>query len=240
MANKTEHIDGIGQVTFVKSRRAKNIGISIKPFSGVKVTVPHLVSHKAALKVLLSKQDWIRKHLPKIEAVESQKQLFDEKTDFNTGEHQLKIEGWDNDSYRTTIEKGLVYFRYPKNENVHSDDIQDRIRKALERAWKLEGEDYFPKRMDYFAQKYGFSYKSLVVKNTKSKWGSCSHDNHILLSLHLMRVPTHLQDYVILHELCHTKEKNHQPPFWRLMDKVTHGQAKELDKEMKSYSTRVY
>lgn len=240
MASKKEYIDGIGEVTFVKSKRAKNIGISIKPFSGVKVTVPYLVSHKAALKVLLSKQNWVKKHLPKIEAVEAKKQIFDEQTDFNTGKHQLKIQGWDSDSYRTTIEKGLVFFRYPKDEDVYSEDIQTRIRKALERAWKLEAEEYFPQQMDYLAKKYGFKYKSLVIKNTKSKWGSCSHDNHILLSLHLMRVPKHLQNYVMIHELCHTIEKNHQPPFWKLMDKVTNGRAKQLDKEMKSYSTRVY
>lgn len=240
MASKKEYIEGIGEVTFVKSKRAKNIGISIKPFSGVKVTVPYLVSHKAALKVLLSKQDWIRKHLPKMEAVEAKKQVFNEQTDFNTGKHQLKIQGWDKDAYRVTIGNGVVLFRYPKNEDVYSDDIQTRIRKALEKTWKLEAEEYFPQQMDYLAQKYGFKYKSLVIKNTKSKWGSCSHDNHILLSLHLMRVPKHLQNYVMIHELCHTIEKNHQPPFWKLMDKVTNGRAKQLDKEMKSYSTRVY
>jgi predicted metal-dependent hydrolase len=240
MADKKEHVEGIGEVTFIKSRRAKNIGISIKPFSGVKVTVPYLVSHKAAMKVLLSKLNWVQKHLPKIESIESQKQIFNESSDFNTKHHSLKIESWDKDSFRTNILQGIIWFRYPQNIDIYSADTQTRIRKAIEKTWKLEGEEYFAERIDFLAQKFGFKYSSLTVKNTKSKWGSCSHDNHILLSLHLMRVPAHLQDYVILHELCHTKEKNHQTPFWDLMNTVTKGQAKVLDKEMKSYSTRIY
>ena len=64
--------------------------------------------------------------------------------------------------------------------------------------------------------------------------------NNINFSLHLMRLPQELQDYVILHELAHTKEKNHQPPFWKLLDTVTEGKAKILDKQVKKYSTRIY
>lgn len=55
-----------------------------------------------------------------------------------------------------------------------------------------------------------------------------------------MNIPDNLIDYVILHELCHTVEKNHGPKFWKLLDHVTNGNAKLLAKEMKKYSTRFF
>jgi predicted metal-dependent hydrolase len=55
-----------------------------------------------------------------------------------------------------------------------------------------------------------------------------------------MRLPAHLIDYVVLHELCHTKEKNHGPGFWLLLDKVTDGNARSLAAEMKKFRTTIY
>ena len=79
-----------------------------------------------------------------------------------------------------------------------------------------------------------------MIKNVVSKWGSCSYKNDIVFSLHMMRLPAHLIKYIVLHELCHTIEKNHQTPFWNLMNTVTNNKAKLLDQELKQYSTKIY
>ena len=54
-----------------------------------------------------------------------------------------------------------------------------------------------------------------------------------------MRIPEHLCDYVILHELCHTVHKNHGPGFWRALDKLT-GNARNLARELKQYRIEIY
>ena len=54
----------------------------------------------------------------------------------------------------------------------------------------------------------------------KKHWGSCSPSGSIVLNPHLVKAPRNCTDYVILHELCHLKEHNHSPQFWRLMDRV--------------------
>ena len=77
------------------------------------------------------------------------------------------------------------------------------------------------------------------MRNSKTRWGSCSYENNINLNLHLMRLPNHLIDYVILHELVHTKIKNHSKDFWNLLDVVT-GNAKNLDRELKNHHTKIY
>jgi len=95
---------------------------------------------------------------------------------------------------------------------------------------------YLPERLAELATKYDFSYRIIRIKDNKSRWGSCSSLGAINLSLGLMRIPTHLIDYVLLHELCHTVEMNHGPRFWALMNKVTGGDAKKLRLELRKYS----
>ena len=89
------------------------------------------------------------------------------------------------------------------------------------------------------AEKYGLSFADLRVKNLKTRWGSCSSVNNINLNIHLMRLPEHLIDYVILHELAHTIHKNHGKGFWQTLDKFS-GNARLLAKEMRQYRTVTY
>ena len=240
MTEKTKEIEGIGTVRFVKSKRAKNIGISLKAFGGVKVTVPYLVSYKSAEKVLLSKKNWINKHLPKIQSQEKSFTIFDENTKFKTNLHQVFVKKGEQNNYSVKRTKTEITAIYPENGDVSHPEFQKIIRKEIENSWRMEAKSTLPERTKIFANQFNFNYQVVSIRNTKTKWGSCSHDNKINYTLHLMRLPIHLQDYVILHELCHTIEKNHQKPFWDLMAKVTNGKANEWNKELKNYSTRIY
>lgn len=92
-----------------------------------------------------------------------------------------------------------------------------------------------PELASLLANKYGFTFRKVTIRNASSRWGSCSSLKHISLNLHLMRVPLHLREYVILHELCHTREMNHGKNFWELLNRCTEGKALALRKELKSY-----
>ena len=89
-------------------------------------------------------------------------------------------------------------------------------------------------RLNYFAEKYNFSYNRAVFRRQKTKWGSCSGRNNINLNINLVTLPEQLQDYVLLHELVHTKHKNHGREFWAEMDRLV-GDARKLRKEMRKY-----
>ena len=75
----------------------------------------------------------------------------------------------------------------------------------------------------------------MKINASTGRWGSCSARGDINLSLHLMLLPLHLIDYVLLHELCHTREMNHGPRFWALLDRMTDGKARALCEELKSF-----
>jgi predicted metal-dependent hydrolase len=95
---------------------------------------------------------------------------------------------------------------------------------------------FLPKELERLAKEHGFRYKGVKIQKSKTRWGSCSSKAIINLSLYLMNLPSHLIEYVLLHELCHTLQMNHGPAFWALMDEHTGGKAKALRSELKSHT----
>ena len=80
-----------------------------------------------------------------------------------------------------------------------------------------------PPRLAQLAALHGFVYRKVFIKNNISNWGSCSSLGNINLNLRLVTLPQELQDYVMLHELCHLKYLNHGPQFHALLESVCPG-----------------
>jgi len=228
-----------GEIKMIKSPRAKNISISIRPFQGIKVTVPFYTTFSHAEKFVSRKETWLRKNLDKIRTAEGNLTIFDDDTEFSTAQHILKIERTDTGEPAVKISGKDILVLCPVSIDIKSKEIQDMIRWGIEAAWRKEAKSYLPERLGELARIHGFSYKKIFIKNNKTRWGSCSSKNNINLSLHLMRLPKHLIDYVILHELTHTVHKNHSRRFWKQLDKLT-GDAKTLDKELSRYRLDIY
>jgi hypothetical protein len=89
-------------------------------------------------------------------------------------------------------------------------------------------------RLDALCRKYGYAYNKVSVRNQRTRWGSCSAKNDISLNLQLIRLPADLIDYVILHELVHTRIKNHSQAFWDRLSGLV-GDAKTLDRRLNQY-----
>lgn len=64
---------------------------------------------------------------------------------------------------------------------------------------------------------YDFTYNRVAIRNTTRSWGSCTSLKNLNFSYKILFLPTHLQDYIIIHELCHLQELNHGPQFWKLV-----------------------
>ena len=92
-----------------------------------------------------------------------------------------------------------------------------------------------PPLVERLAREHGFQYSALRISSAHTRWGSCSGKNSISLSLYIMTLPEHLREFIILHELCHTRHHNHSAAFHALLDSCVCGKEKLLNKELRSY-----
>src|SRR4030042_3896435 len=118
--------------------------------------------------------------------------------------------------------------RFSKLEMSPTNSRQPKINEP-------EAIDTLLRRLEELAKIHNFKYARASIRNQKTKWGSCSAKNNISLNINLVRLPDQLRDYVILHELVHTRIKNHSKKFWAELDMFVAGGAKELSKKLRKY-----
>ncbi len=230
-----DHPD-LGRITVRRSERARNLSISVRPGGEVRVTVPGRLSMKKALLFVEQRKEWIRKALEKIRDRSAVPQLL--LPPYQTRHHTLELlpaavelPGWE-------LTKDKLLVEYPKECSPEDPTIQQVIREGLVEVLRKEARKILPERTRLLAAEHGFVYSKVSVRDAASRWGSCSATNSISLNIKLMLLPDHLVDYVILHELCHTVEKNHGPRFHELLRRVTRDRHEDFRKQMKKYTPR--
>jgi predicted metal-dependent hydrolase len=144
---------------------------------------------------------------------------------------------------RVAIPKRLSFKKAENFTKANTNWIHgklNKISKSIKNKIELEAIDLkyaqkpLEERIKYLADKHGFFFKKLSIKNQRTRWGSCSQENNINLNARLLHLPQELMDYVIIHELVHTKIKNHSKRFWSKLDEHV-GNSKYHKKELKKY-----
>ena len=90
------------------------------------------------------------------------------------------------------------------------------------------------KKISYFNKCNDFSFNKICVRNQKTRWGSCSQKGNLNFNYRIIFLPEKIQDYIIVHELCHLKEFNHSRKFWALVCETIPDYAK-IRKELRKY-----
>ncbi|MFA5040137.1 MAG: SprT family zinc-dependent metalloprotease [Bdellovibrionales bacterium] len=99
-------------------------------------------------------------------------------------------------------------------EKLSFESLRQEVRLEIVLWMKKRAKVKLKKRLDFWAKRLGVKYKKFVMANPRQRWGSCSPDNIIRLNWRLMMAPLPILDYVVAHELCHIRHKNHSPRFW--------------------------
>ena len=144
---------------------------------------------------------------------------------------------------RVAVPVGVEFAKAQRIAEQRIDWIKKQLRKysqskAKRLLKKLDGNELIVvkknlrDRVEYLAKRHGFQYNKLAFKSMMTRWGSCSPKNNISLNLLMAELAKDLQDYIILHELLHTRIKDHGKGFWLELDRLT-GDAKGIQKELK-------
>ena len=222
----------LGPIEIERVARARNIRISVRN-GRVRVAYPWFSSRERALQFLEAKLDWALATLEKQRATAEQRLI---RPPFRTRHHELVVlcdPNCTQSSARITSDKVTV--RHHPDSDISDNNIQQIINKGITEALRREAKEYIPQRVEEIARRIGLEYRSVSVRATRSKWGSCSSRNDLSMSVYLMLLPDHLIDFIIIHELCHTVHRNHSAAFHALVDHHVGGHEKELNRELKQF-----
>lgn len=129
--------------------------------------------------------------------------------------HTLIIQTTNRQTAKVTRVNQQIVAEIPEGISYTEQAIQRKIRDTVIEALRIEAKSYLPKRLAYLASQFAYSYERVRFSHAGSRWGSCSTSGTISLNIALMKLPFELIDYVIVHELSHTKHMNHSDEFWR-------------------------
>lgn len=224
--------EGVGQIAVVRKRGIRSMRLHVNGHGVVRLTLPWWVSIAHGLEFVSSKSDWINSQQRAAIFVPNSGMKFGKELELYINNAKIKRP-------RKQLHGNILTVSIPDNLLQTDEKATDYIIKSMTWALRTQAEDLLIPRIQELARIHDFSYASCSVKQLKSRWGSCNHKHDIVLNLYLIQLPWELIDYVLLHELNHTKHLYHGPVFWQALENVCPS-AKDYRKRLKPYLPRLY
>ena len=197
------------------SARARVVRLVIRAERGLEVVTPRGTSLSRVEQVLREKARWITTTLERLAhetAAAAPPPLMSGMQLPLAGEHVTLAISTGAPAGRFRIRRSSAILHL-----TVADSEQETVRAALEAWYRRHARSVFAERLAVCNESYGFTYGRVAVKEQKSRWGSCSRKGNLNFNWRLLLAPLPMLDYVVIHELCHLKELNHSPRFWRLV-----------------------
>lgn len=215
--------NGEFQYKVTRSNR-KTVGISINHDEGVKVSAPKWVTLKTIEEILIKKSGWIKRKLTELSntpKIPVNRVLTEGMIVSFMGENYvLRISPEPSSkSAAVRLESGIITVCVPVN--MKPEDRYQAVMDALVKWYRLNAKNYVNERINHFASKMGVTPARVVIKQQKSRWGSCSSKQNININWRIIMAPSSVIDYVIVHELAHLKEMNHSVRFWQFVERFS-------------------
>ena len=222
-----------GEIKIRKNKLARSVKLSVGVDGSLRASIPYYSPEFAVRRLVNGSRDEIRKML----ATHNAKNSYQD-GDLIGKTHTLFLRKFSGEEIKISNEGNQILVQIPQELAFENQLVQSEIRKTVSKILRKQAKAYLPRRIDFLAEKYGFSFEKLRFSHTGTRWGSCSSSGTISLNIALMNLPHHLIDYVIIHELCHTRQMNHSSKFWQEVEKYCPDYKKYVQ-EIKQFSPSI-
>lgn len=189
--------------TLIRSRR-RSLSIEVTHQAQVIVRAPLHAQEDYIIKFTHSKSGWIEKQIAKMQKYKTRKYAEGEEFLYLGNPYKLHIGNYKQIHIADTL-------NFP-------NFLEFRIKEELSKWYINQAKDLIKERVKHHSTIMQTQYKDIAFSDTKSKWGSCAPDNALQFNWRLIMSPLLVIDYVVVHELTHTQEKNHSRIFWKKVE----------------------
>ena len=207
-----------------KSARAKRISLRISQLDGrVTLTLPRRVSDAEGIAFAREKEAWLRGHLDQRGADQ----------DVSDGT-RLPIEGRER-IVQTCTGRCVVF----EGDTLLVPGKEEQIGARAQAFLKQMARDKLAAASDHYASVLGKPYTRISIRDTRSRWGSCSSAGALMYSWRLILCPSEVLNYVAAHEVAHLAEMNHSSAFWDTVTRI-HGPYAEPRSWLRTHGSSLH
>lgn len=216
--------------TLRRSDRAKKMSLRLNESGELTLVLPRFVPEMAGRAFVSANKHWINQQRAQLLPVQTYHTLLlvsgSVLTFFDQKFYTIKIasSSLKRDYYKQTAKEIIFFLRPVSTKSLTSRDRsltkQARVKTLIEKFYREQARNYLTERSTFFAEQLGTSFNDLRIKNTKSRWGSCSSKKNLNYNWRIMMAPKSVIDYLVIHEVCHLKQMNHSSKFWGLVESL--------------------
>jgi len=195
-----------------RSQRARSASLTIRPDTGLVVTVPALFSSGQLSHLLHRNLQWILRHVDRLAATARhlpKRWPYGPTLPYRGRDHRVALQAMPEPTVRRTLDERLLV-------GMPAPGIE-AARRLLKRWYMEEAARWLGERTTALGHRLQIPWRRLRVGDQRSRWGSCSAEGHLSFNYRLVMAPAAVMDYVIIHELLHRRAMNHSKRFWALV-----------------------
>ena len=207
-----------GEIKIRKNKLARSVKLSVGVDGSLRASIPYYSPEFAVRRLVNGNRDEIRKML----ATHNAKNSYQD-GDLIGKTHTLFLRKFSGEEIKISNEGNQILVQIPQELAFENQLVQSEIRKTVSKILRKQAKAYLPRRIDFLAEKYGFSFEKLRFSHTGTRWGSCSSSGTISLNIALMNLP---------------RQMNHSSKFWQEVEKYC-PDYKKCVQEIKQFSPSI-
>lgn len=218
-----------GNIEVTRNPRARRIIMRARP-NLLCITLPTIATQKDLERALETFGDRLLTQQKAIQSI-----TIDADYRIDTPHFLFELQPHKGDKFLIKRNARHTILLYPFETDFYDTERQTWLRDIIKKCLRHRAAEVLPQRLQQHATRHKFRYSRMSLRDSHTRWGSCSSKGTISLSIYLVLLPDELIDYVLLHELCHTRELNHSDRFWALLDRVCYCDSHTLRKALQKH-----